>query len=97
MKESLENYRAQIDEIDRAILANIAKRVKICEEIGAFKREHDIPMMQPDRVKVVINNVVALGKSFNLREDFVKKLYHEIHMEVFELENQIIDKEHPTT
>jgi len=95
--KTLENYRRQIDEIDQAILTNIAKRVRICEEIGAFKREHGIPMMQQERVNIVLDNAAKLGESLNLRKSFVKKLYSELHAEIFDLENAIINADESIT
>lgn len=89
--KNLDDYRQEIDDIDAQILEAIANRVKICQEIGHFKKLNGIPMMQPDRVKIVLQKAAERGETCGLRKPFVEKLYRTIHEEVFALEDDIID------
>lgn len=90
--QKLNEYRCQIDVADSEILEAISKRVEICKKIGYFKRQHGIPMMQPDRVAAVLEKVTRKGVLCGLSRPFVEKLYHIIHEEVFSLEDDIIDR-----
>ena len=49
----LEPFRRRLDEIDEQIAKLLGERLDICREVAAYKSEHEIPMMQPDRVKIV--------------------------------------------
>ncbi len=49
----LEPFRQRLDVIDDEIARLLGERFQICREVAVYKSEHEIPMMQPDRVKIV--------------------------------------------
>ncbi|HMQ46411.1 MAG TPA: chorismate mutase [Saprospiraceae bacterium] len=92
MKDStLDNYRAQLDELDNEIVALILKRLKVCEAIGHYKKAHDIPMMQPHRVQLVKEKAARLAEAAQLNPQFMEAIYTLIIQEACELQNKIID------
>ena len=44
--EDITVLRKQIDEIDEQLLATLAKRMRISKEIGTYKKEHNMPILQ---------------------------------------------------
>ena len=46
--ESLAQLRKQIDECDDNIIQELAKRMRVAREIGTYKKEHGITVLQPD-------------------------------------------------
>jgi chorismate mutase len=86
----LEPLRARIDDLDRQITALLADRLQVCAEVATYKRQHAIPMMQPDRVEAVKDRCAALGASKGLRAEFVRELYGRIIDEACRLEDEII-------
>jgi chorismate mutase-like protein len=86
----LDSFRTRIDDLDRQIMALLADRLQVCAEVAAYKKQHAIPMMQPDRVEAVKSRCAALGASRGLRGDFVKDLYGCIIGEACRLEDEII-------
>ena len=78
MKNQLDNLRKQIDEIDESIIVLLAKRMKIVEKIGGFKKKNNIPVFDKLRWQKVIKS----------KKGFVKKIYNIIHEEALKVENR---------
>jgi chorismate mutase len=71
----LEPFRARLDAIDEEIARLLGERFDICREVAVYKSEHEIPMMQPDRVKVVRRRYLDRGAALNLPADFSADLF----------------------
>jgi methylmalonyl-CoA epimerase len=50
---ALASFRERIDRVDEQLLSALAERIAICREVAEHKRDHGIPMMQPERVAAV--------------------------------------------
>jgi chorismate mutase len=51
------DWRKQIDEIDRKIIELINRRAQAAQEIGKLKRDTSMPIYEPDREKIILENV----------------------------------------
>ncbi|HLM84774.1 MAG TPA: chorismate mutase [Solirubrobacteraceae bacterium] len=71
----LEPYRRRLDEIDDRVSALLGERFAICREIAHYKRAHEIPMMQPERVAQVRERYLARGAQAQLPNDFSAGLF----------------------
>ncbi len=49
--------RRKIDELDRQIVALISERARSAQAIGRMKRATDLPVYEPNREKVIFENV----------------------------------------
>lgn len=79
--ESLNVLRKQLDEIDESLLSLLAKRMRISQEIGVYKKEHSMPILQSPRYKHLLDHRCSMGANMDLNDDFVKRLLKEIHEE----------------
>ncbi|MDH6303878.1 chorismate mutase [Parabacteroides sp. PF5-5] len=79
--ENLSELRRQIDHIDEQLLELLAKRMRISREIGVYKKEHNMPILQSPRYNEILVNRSHLGESLDLSSDFVKEILKEIHEE----------------
>lgn len=50
-------WRHKIDEIDRQLVALISQRAHAAQEIGRLKQATDLPVYEPNREKVIFENV----------------------------------------
>jgi len=75
MSADLEPHRRRLDGLDDEIARLLGERFDICRDIARYKRAHDIPMMQPDRVVAVRERYLARGAEVNLPPDFVAGLF----------------------
>lgn len=57
----LAEARAEIDTIDRGIIALLARRQRIVEQVVAIKQREKLPARIPERVDEVIDNAAALA------------------------------------
>lgn len=75
MSPGLEPYRRRLDGLDDEIARLLGARFEVCREIARYKRVHDIPMMQPDRVVIVREHYLARGEEANLPAEFTADLF----------------------
>jgi len=55
----IEDWRKKIDEVDRKLVALLCERARAAVEIGKLKRDTAMPIYEPDRERVVFENVQA--------------------------------------
>lgn len=79
--ESLAALRKQIDEIDISLIELLAKRMRVSREIGQYKKEHEMPILQTGRYDEIISKRVAEGVNMSMSEDFMKTILEAIHSE----------------
>ncbi|MFP1768515.1 chorismate mutase family protein [Lonsdalea quercina] len=89
----LEPFRVKINALDDAIIHLIAQRIDICTQVAAYKRTHDIPMMQPGRVDIVKKRCAERAASHGLDPAFAIALYERIIDEACRLEDDIINND----
>jgi 4-amino-4-deoxychorismate mutase len=90
--DKLKEFRERIDAIDEKIVRLIGERLGICSEVAHFKSEHDIPMMQPERVKEVLVKRKRLADEFALNPALIENIYKLIVEEACILEDEIIEE-----
>ena len=56
------DWRTKIDELDRQIVALISARAQAAQEIGKLKRSTSLPVYEPDRERVIFDNVRAANR-----------------------------------
>jgi chorismate mutase len=88
MQKTLDDLRKEIDEIDQQILEILVKRVDVVKQIGELKNEHNMPVVDEERREKVLELITQRAKIFHLSEDFVKKLFKEIHDHAVELQKK---------
>jgi chorismate mutase len=79
--ESLAELRRQIDSIDEGLLELLAKRMRISREIGVYKKEHNMPVLQTPRYGEILDNRSETGVLLDLNPDFVKTVLRAVHEE----------------
>jgi chorismate mutase len=90
--ENLAELRHQIDSVDEGLLELMAKRMRISREIGVYKKEHNMPILQTPRYGEILENRAKMGASMELNTDFVKKIFSEIHEESIRQQMVIMNK-----
>jgi chorismate mutase len=56
------DWRKRIDELDLEIVALINARALAAQEIGKLKRSTSLPVYEPDRERVIFDNVRAANR-----------------------------------
>ena len=81
LDDELSMLRQQIDDCDRELLAVLARRMSVSREIGAFKKAHNLRVLQPDRYQKVIKARLDEGSRLGLSEEFIERIMQSIHEE----------------
>jgi chorismate mutase len=89
---TLEELRLQIDKYDDEILNIFEQRMNIAEQIGRFKKENSITILQAGRWDAILNKRTKMGLSKGLSEDFVMKIFTAIHQESINHQTAIMNE-----
>lgn len=90
--ESLEAMRRQIDEIDNSLIEQLAKRMRISREIGQYKKEHNMTVVQTGRYTEILDKRGAQGVLCGMSGDFMKCVFEAIHEESVRQQIDIMNK-----
>jgi chorismate mutase-like protein len=87
----LEPFRARLDRLDEQIARLLGERFATCREIALYKRAHEIPMMQPQRVAEVRSRYLARGAEVELPADFTAELFELLIDATCRMEDELIE------
>lgn len=79
--ESLSELRKQIDDMDDQLLEVLAKRMRISREIGTYKKEHNIQILQTARYSEILEGRINQAIKFGIDGDCMQKILEAIHEE----------------
>ena len=88
----LEELRTEIDKIDGQLLQNLAKRMEIVDEIGEYKEEKGITILQMKRWAGIIEDRLSIGTHLGLNEAFLKNLLLLLHKESLQRQTDIFNE-----
>lgn len=90
--ESLAELRKQIDECDDNVIQVLAKRMRVSREIGTYKKEHDMTIVQTDRYSEILEKRGSQGALCGLSTDFIRVVFEAIHAESVRQQLEILNK-----
>ena len=90
--EDIKTLRGQIDELDNQLMDLLAKRMRVCREIGQFKKEHNMTILQTNRYNEILEKRGAQGALCGMDPSFVAKVFENIHEESVRQQIEIISK-----
>ncbi|HVQ60322.1 MAG TPA: chorismate mutase [Solirubrobacterales bacterium] len=88
----LEPFRRRLDVIDDEIARLLGERFDICREVAVYKSEHEIPMMQPNRVEEVRARYLARGAEVGLPAEFMADLFDLLIAATCKAEDELMDR-----
>ncbi len=90
--ENIVALRKQIDEIDDSIINCIAKRMRVSREIGQYKKEHGMTVVQTSRYSEILDKRGAQGSLLGIGPDCIKRIFESIHEESVRQQVEVINK-----
>ena len=90
--ENLSELREQIDECDNNLIELLAKRMRVSREIGVFKKEHDMTILQTGRYNEILHKRGAQGSLCGMDAGFIKQVFEAIHEESVRQQMEIINQ-----
>ncbi len=90
--EGITQLRHQIDDIDNQLMDLLAKRMRVCREIGQYKKEHNMTVLQSQRYNEILDKRGVQGSMCGMSADFAKNIFEHIHEESVRQQMEIINK-----
>ena len=66
------DWRKKIDELDRRLVELLSERARAAVEIGRLKRDTSLPIYEPERERIVFENVKELNRGPLPGKDLVR-------------------------
>lgn len=79
--EDIRSLRAQIDELDNSLMELLAKRFRLCREIGTFKMEHNMTILQTRRYNEILEKRGTQAGLCGMNPKFAAHIFELIHEE----------------
>ena len=87
--DTLSTLRSQIDEIDSQLVDLLGKRMRISREIGQYKKEHGMNIIQSNRFNEILEKRCAQGTLLGIDSTCVKNIFEAIHRESVNQQKEI--------
>jgi len=87
----LSALREDIDNLDKDLVALLAKRMEVARQIGQFKKENDIQILQAGRWEEITATRKAEGVAGNLSESFLETYLKAIHQESIDQQTEVMN------
>ncbi len=95
MSDEVQNYiermRTKITAEDDRLFEILSNRMKLAEEVGIYKRENDITILQQEHWRRVIENRLNQSGDFHLTKEFVRALMDAIHQESIRHQTKVMN------
>lgn len=93
--ENLAILRQQIDRINEELLDLLARRMRVTCEIGIYKKEHHMPVIQQNRYNTLMEKLVKDGIQLGMSEEFIRSILAAIHEESVRQQLEIVNGKNP--
>ena len=90
--DTLENLRHKIDKVDDNIMDLLQDRMSISSDIGKYKKENNMTILQQDRWSDLLEKNKIKGSKRELTKAFISKVYKAIHQESINKQNEIMNQ-----
>ncbi len=90
--ELLNDLRRRIDSLDNELIDLLARRMHISREIGLYKREYNMPILQTHRYDEILSKRVAQAVDLHMSPSFMKSILQVIHEESVRQQVEILNK-----
>ncbi|MGN1237127.1 MAG: chorismate mutase [Bacteroidaceae bacterium] len=90
--DTLASLRKNIDELDNDLIDLLAKRMRISRQIGEYKKEHDMTVVQTKRYSEILDKRGAQGSLMGIDPECIKNIFEHIHEESVRQQIDVINK-----
>ena len=86
----LDEMRAQIDRLDSSLIHLLAERMSVSSKIGAYKKAHNLTIVQARRYDEILKRNFEHGTSHGMTPQFIKAIFEAIHEESIRRQTEIM-------
>ena len=89
--EGITLLRKQVDELDNELMNLLSKRMRVCREIGQYKKEHNMTVFQANRYSEILDKRGAQGALLGMSSEFIAQVFEHVHEESVRQQMEIIN------
>ncbi|MCC3156242.1 bifunctional 3-deoxy-7-phosphoheptulonate synthase/chorismate mutase type II [Hymenobacter sp. 15J16-1T3B] len=89
---ALAQLRERINHLDDEILQLLSKRMQVAEQIGRYKKDNNITILQPGRWQEIVDRGVQKGAKLGLSAGFIHRLLDAIHLESITHQDRVMNE-----
>ena len=93
VERDLAGWRGEIDDIDAEMLQLLARRMEISAQIGEYKKQNNVTVVQMDRWKQVLDGLMVTGQELGLSPILINKVFEAIHQASIDRQARIMEDE----
>ena len=90
---ALMHLREQINQVDDELLTLIGQRMKLADNIGAYKKENNITILQTNRWNEILQRAISNGQQLGLSKEFIVRYFDAVHLESINHQNKIMNND----
>jgi chorismate mutase len=83
--------RERIDQVDDELLSLLNRRMKIADEVGMYKKENNITILQTARWNEILDRALSKANNLTLSNEFLVKYFDAVHMESINHQNKVMN------
>jgi chorismate mutase len=88
--DKLNQFRGMIDEIDDELINLLRKRISVIEEIGKYKKDHNITVFQLERWQEILRTRTQWAEKLGLSRNHIEKICQILHDESIRVQNDVL-------
>ena len=88
---AMEKLRQQINQLDDELMQILSQRMKVADQIGIYKKENNITILQTNRWNEILERAYQKGAQLNLSKEFMTKYFDAVHMESITHQNKVMN------
>ncbi len=92
VEHDLAELRGEIDDIDGELLQLLARRMEVSAQIGEYKKQNNVAVVQMDRWKKILADHIETGHDLGLDADLVSAVFEAIHQASVERQSHIMEE-----
>jgi chorismate mutase len=90
--QNMDELRAQIDQYDDQVVEILEKRMKVAEQIGLYKKQNNVAILQTKRWDEIITKRIRTGMEKGLSAEFIESIFKAIHIESINHQTEVMNK-----
>ena len=91
VERDLAELRGEIDDIDSELLQLLARRMEVSAQIGEYKKQNNVAVVQMDRWKKILADHIEAGADLGLDAELVRDIFEAIHQASIERQSHILE------
>ena len=90
--ESLTELRSQIDKLDDELLELLTRRMRVSRDIGQYKKEHNMPVLQAQRYEELLARRAGQAEQVGMDREFMRTVLQAIHEESIRQQMEVLGR-----